>query len=265
VDGGSDASDGAIVGIEIVASVASEGGLQGAPGDAIGLEVLYKLSTGGTSSVNSSDVTWTGPTTVTAQNPNDAGPTSILPEAGAAPTAFFVNNPYRDSNDSILFITDPGTESSPTVTVTASVKGHGSTSATVTVLPAPVGDAANGAKLFAMLHTPCAGCHGPTAAGSPAVDAGVYQIPIGPGGEFYPYPAPGLNNTSTDAGGPNLAADPTWSAGLLGMAAQADMDNNGVALRAPMPRFYEALDIDGKPLGAQDFADIYAWLKTQTH
>jgi hypothetical protein len=106
-----------------------------------------------------------------------------------------------------------------------------------------------------------------TAGGSPPVDAGEagveYQLPIGPGGELFPYPAPPLSNTTTDAG-PNLAADPTWSAGLLGMAAQADIDNDGVALRPPMPTFFDTSDGTGKNLGAQDFADIYAWLKTQT-
>ncbi len=93
----------------------------------------------------------------------------------------------------------------------------------------------------------------------------MYRIPISASGELFPYPAPPLNNTTTE-GSPNLAADPAWSAGLLGMAAQADMDNGGVALRIPMPVFFTAPDgTDGGVLGAQDFADIYAWLKTQTH
>ena len=37
------------------------------------------------------------------------------------------------------------------------------------------------------------------------------------------------------------------------------MDNQGVALRAPMPDWLH------QPLGTQDFADMYAFLKTQTH
>jgi hypothetical protein len=103
-----------------------------------------------------------------------------------------------------------------------------------------------------------------TGAGSPPVDGGKspqYKLPS-TGGSLYPYPAPGLND-APDSG--NLATDPTWSAGLLGMAAQADMDNHGVALRAPMPTFFMASDGtgSGKTLGAQDFADIYAWLATQ--
>jgi hypothetical protein len=48
------------------------------------------------------------------------------------------------------------------------------------------------------------------------------------------------------------------------MAAHADIDNNGVALRIPMPEFFDGKDGLGGTLGAQDFADIYAWLKTQT-
>jgi len=51
----------------------------------------------------------------------------------------------------------------------------------------------------------------------------------------------------------------------LGVAIQADIDNNGVALRGPMPDFFQAVTDDaGATLSAQDVADIYAWLKTQT-
>ena len=77
----------------------------------------------------------------------------------------------------------------------------------------------------------------------------------------FPYPAPGLNDVA-DSG--NLASDPAWSAPLLGMAAQADMDNRGVALRAPMAQWTGKLDPSKTPINAQDFANIYAWLKTQT-
>jgi hypothetical protein len=72
-----------------------------------------------------------------------------------------------------------------------------------------------------------------------------------------------LNDVTTEAG-PNVAADPAWNAALLGMAIQADIDNAGVALRPPMPDFFQATTDDaGTTLRAQDFADIYAWLKTQ--
>jgi Cytochrome c len=256
-----------VTGVEIAA--ASEAGLQGAPGDALQLQTVLKLSDGTKMVVPYSDVNWTAPVTVTAQDPNDAGPSSVLPEAGAEPTAFFVSNTYRITQQGVLFITAAGTASHGFVTVSASVPDAGTASAKVTVLPAPVGDPTRGATLFqAIPGNPCASCHGPAAAGSPPVDGGEagaeYLLPRGTGGELFPYPAPPLNNTTTDAG-PNLAADPTWSAGLLGMAAQADIDNNGVALRIPMPEFFDGEDGLGGILGAQDFADIYAWLKTQTH
>jgi hypothetical protein len=261
-------SDGglSVTGIEIAAE--SEAGLQGAPGDALQLQAVLNLSDGSKVVVPYSDVNWTAPVTVTAQDPNDAGPNSLLPEASAEPTAFFVSNNYRITQQGVLFITAAGSVSHGFVTVTASVADAGTASAKVTVLPAPVGDAARGAMLFQMVPgNPCASCHGPTAAGSPPVDGGEagveYQLPNGTGGELFPYPAPPLDNTTTDAG-PNLAADPTWSAGLLGMSTQADIDNNGVALRIPMPEFFDGKDGLGGILGAQDFADIYAWLKTQT-
>jgi hypothetical protein len=87
---------------------------------------------------------------------------------------------------------------------------------------------------------------------------------LGDAGSFT-YPAPGLNNSVTDAGTPNVAADPTWNAALLGMASQGDIDNNGVALRVPMSDYLGAPNgIDGGSLTSQDFADIYAFLVTQT-
>jgi hypothetical protein len=48
------------------------------------------------------------------------------------------------------------------------------------------------------------------------------------------------------------------------MAAQGDIDNHGVALRQPMPDWLGKRGLDGGPLGAQDFAHIYSFLKSQT-
>jgi hypothetical protein len=258
----SDASSEASVKSLKIESV-SGGPLQGAPGDAVGLQVLVTFSDG-TSSVAAADqVKWTSPATVTALDPTDAGTSDPIPDSGADPNAFFVQNSYRITHDGVLFVVAAGSSGHETVTVQASFGDAGSTSASLTVLAAPTGDAAHGQQLFQTILA-CQGCHGPTGAGSPPVDGGVYKLPSGPTGEIYDYPAPPLNNTSSDAG-PNLAADPAWSAGLLGMAAQADMDNGGVALRVPMPTFFDAKTATGKTFSAQDAADIYAWLKTQTH
>jgi Cytochrome c len=268
-----DAKTGSDSGSDAVASnpnlkivVANDAGLQGAPGDAVPLQVIFLLPDGGTLAVPVAQVTWTTPETVVAQNPNNPGPNSVLPEAGAKPTAFFVSNEYTEQNPpGILFVADPGTSSDAGVTVTASVSDAGQVSAVVAISTAKItGDATRGGNLFQNVLG-CATCHGKTAAGSVPMDGGEAGVvyTIGMEGDQYPYPAPGLNDTTTDAG-PNLAADPAWSAALLGMAAQADMDNEGVALRAPMPDFFGVSSSDGgATLNAQDFADIYAWLLTQ--
>jgi mono/diheme cytochrome c family protein len=155
---------------------------------------------------------------------------------------------------------------SPQLTVTASVADAGVT-ASVSILPPPVGDPDAGAHLFQDVLL-CNGCHGPTGNGSPPVllaDGGLVLLDGGPvylmEGQEYPYPAPGLNAAP---GSGNLAADPAWNAALFSIAAQSDMDNKGVALRLPMPIWVGASDGTGKVLNAQSFADIYAWLRTQT-
>jgi hypothetical protein len=250
------------------------GALQGGPGDALNLQVISVSADGGTVAVPADQITWTAPATVIAQNPNDPGPTGILPEAGVQPTAFFVSNEYSGQyGPGALFIVDPGTASDAGVNVTASVSGAGQVSAWVAILPAfDGGDPTRGQDLFQNVpladNLTCASCHGMTAAGSPPIDGGeagaLYELPS-TNGDLYTYPAPELNNASTDAG-PGLAADPTWSAGLLGMAIEADINKQGVALRGPMPDFFEAVTDDaGSTLNAQDCADIYAWLKTQPH
>ena len=263
-DSGNDAPA-TVTGMEIV--TASGAPLQAAAGDAIPLKVVLTLSDGTTEPLPmGTQVTWTQPGTVVAQDPNDAGPNGILPAPGAQPTGIFVQNPFRPERTDYtgtLFVIDPGTGSTGMLTVTASVADAGSVSATFTISPTPAGDPDAGANLFHNVLN-CAGCHGETAAGSPPEDGGpdgspVYLLQGNP----YPYPAPGLNNTSP-GGSPNLAADPAWNAALLGMAAQADMDNQGVSLRKPMPDWLGKKGVDGGVLSAQDFAHIYAWLKTQT-
>lgn len=244
--------------------------LEGAPGDALNLEVVFILADGGILAVPSNQISWIAPETVVAQDPNDAGRDSVLPAAGVQPAAFFVSNIYSGQyGPGALFVVAPGSVSDGGVTVTASVSGAGLVSAWIRVSPAiDGGDPAHGQDLFQNValaeNLTCADCHGTTAAGSPPLDGGIYEVPILDGGT-YTYPAPGLNNSSSNVRA-NLAADPTWSAGLLGLAVQADIDNKGVALRGPMPDFFQTSTNDGGvPINAQDFADIYAWLKTQTH
>jgi hypothetical protein len=235
------------------------------PGDAVPLELLQILSTGQTE-LAASD--WTSPTTVTIYDWKNPGRYAVLPPA------FFVSTGYQTLGG-VLFIVSPDD-----VKVSA-VYGSSSTSATVSVVPAGAGDPVRGQQLFQGVLG-CSSCHGETGGGSPPVDGGdwgktaigcdggaVYRLPIDSGStvdnsNLFPYPAPPLNNTTTDAG-PNLAADPTWNAGLLGMASQSGMDNHGEALSLPMPVFLGAKTGAGTVFNGQDAADIYAWLKTQTH
>jgi mono/diheme cytochrome c family protein len=258
-----------VTGMKIV--TVSGAPLQANAGDAIPLQVVLTLSNGTTEPLPAgTQVTWTAPSTVVAQDPDDAGDNSTLPALDAQATAMFVQNPFRPERadyTGTLFVLDPGAldaGSTGTLTVTALVGDAGSLSATVAVSPTPAGDPDAGANLYLKVLN-CAGCHGATGAGSPPADAGadaslVYVLQ----GTAYPYPAIGLNNTSP-GGSPNVAADPGWSAALLGMAAQADIDNNGVALRRPMPDWLgKKKGGDGGVVSAQDFAHIYAFLKTQT-
>ena len=66
----------------------------------------------------------------------------------------------------------------------------------------------------------------------------------------------------------NAAGNPAWTPALFAMAARADMDNRGVSLRLPMPNWLTAPNAaasSGAPLTTQDFADLFAFLETQTH
>ena len=254
-----------VTGMKIV--TASGAPLQAAAGDAVPLKVVLTLSDGTTEALPAgSQVTWIAPTTVVAEDPDDAGPNGILPATGAQPTAFFVQNPFRPERTDYpgtLFVVDPGTGATGALTVTASVGDAGTVSATLTISPTPEGDPDAGANLFQTVLR-CAECHGQTGAGSPPTPGPDGSVEYQLQGMTYPYPAPGLNDTSPEGGSPNLAADPAWSAALLGMAAQADMDNNGVALRKPMPDELGKKNADGGAVSAEDFAHIYAFLKKQT-
>jgi mono/diheme cytochrome c family protein len=90
-----------------------------------------------------------------------------------------------------------------------------------------------------MYASNCAVCHGATGQGTAAF--------------------PGLNNTPD-----HVAGDPTWNASLLAMTARSDMDNRGVSLDPSMPKWLSRLSSTGQLLSPSDFADIYAFLQTQT-
>jgi len=217
------------------------------PGAAVELGVMILQPDGTTAPLpTGTKVTWTSPPTLVAADPNDAG-NSMLPSD--SPIAFFVQNPYRtDRSDyaGVMFVAQQGSTDSPNITVTADVDGFGSVTAYVPVLDPLIGDPDAGAQAWVSFM--CTECHGPTGAGSPLNDAGMYTLQSG----MYPYPAPALN-----AGDGGDAVDPAWSAAFYSIAGQADIDNSGISLRLPMPDYLGQAN-------AQDFANIYAFMQTQT-
>jgi mono/diheme cytochrome c family protein len=238
--------------------------LHAAAGDAFALKVVVVESDGSTRDLPAgATVTWTAPATVTTLPP-DSTNANPLPVPAPQPTAVWIANPNRLEHASdlanVLFILDPGALPNGALTVTATVAGgspSGSVSATVDVDPTPAGDATRGAAVYGASGANCAECHGDTGHGSQgAPDATSYTID----GNTYDFPAPGLN---AEQG--NVGADPAWTAALLAVAARADTDNEGVTLRFPMPDWLTTKNVaTGQPLTTQDFADIYAFLQTQT-
>ena len=126
----------------------------------------------------------------------------------------------------------------------------------VIVSPAPAGDWSRGAALYGAQGANCAECHGATGHGSVST-FGAAKFTIA--GATYDFPASGLN---AEPG--NLASDSAWNAALFAIAARSDVDNRGTTLRAPMPSWLVRPNpATGRALTTQDFADIYAFLRTQ--
>jgi len=223
--------------------VAAKGGpLQATVGDAFRLSVVEGLSDGTTKALSTdAKVTWSGPPVITALPIGSTPADSILPQPGSSVTAMWVENPDHLTPAEVagvLYVLDAGSAASPSITVTATVTGGatpaGQTSSSVPVAAFPVGNAPRGQTLYA---ANCASCHGAT----------------GEGGS-----APGLN-----AAPDNVASDSGWTPQMLGLAAQSNMDDQGVSLATTMPKWLVIPGANGQPLTTQNFADIYAFLKTQ--
>jgi hypothetical protein len=237
-------------------------------GDALALKIVEVAADGSTSDLPAgAKVVWTAPDVLAALAPNTQAPSLVPPSAtapGYPPSAAWIDNTARTDRNgnlaSVLFVFDPGTIQNAAVKVAASVSGgaaSGDVEAGVVVWPTPAGNATRGKTLYGESSANCARCHGPSGHGSLDVpQATAYTI----AGETYAYPAPGINAESG-----NLASDPNWNAALFAVAARADIDNHGVALRTPMPDWLtHPVASTGQPLATQDFADIYAFLRTQT-
>jgi mono/diheme cytochrome c family protein len=238
--------------------------LHAVAGDALSLKVVEAMPDGSTKELSAgATVVWSLPDTVTTLPPESTG-ASPLPAPGPNPTGAWIDNVSRPDRaadlEGVLFILDPGTVQNATLAVSATVSGGalpGSVLASIDVDPTLGGVWTRGAALYGAGGANCAACHGPTGHGSPgAPEATSYSI----SGGTYDFPAPGIN---AEPG--NLADDPAWNAALLAVAARADMDNGGVSLRLPMADWLATPNpATGAPLTTQDFADIYAFLKTQT-
>jgi hypothetical protein len=242
---------------------ASAGPLHALAGDAIVLKVVVVAPDGSTTDLAAdAGVEWQSPSSVTALAPGSTAP-SPMPVAGTPPTAAWIVNPFRPDGaanlSNALFVLDPGTVQNGTVQVSATVTGTpaaGEVTAPLVVDPTPAGDWSRGAVLYGPSGANCALCHGGTGHGSAVSDTGQSVID----GSTYDFPAPGIN---AEPG--NTASDPAWNAALFAVACRADVNKDGIALRAPMPDWLTAPNpVTGLPLSTQDLADIYAFLKTQT-
>ncbi|HEX3770626.1 MAG TPA: c-type cytochrome [Polyangiaceae bacterium] len=236
-------------------------GLTAAGGDALALKVVNRKSDGTTEDVPAAQVTWSGPPTVTATDPSGMAAASAYPATGGAgPVAVWIANAPRADHASdlagVLFILDAGASGgSVSVTATVSGGGGGTATASVTVSATPAGDATRGAALYGASGAACAACHGATGHGSP--DSADNGTTFSIDGTPYAFPAPGLN-----AEDGNAAAE--WSPELFAIAARADLDDEAVSLRQPMPDWLTAESPgSGKALTTQDLADIFAFLATQ--
>ncbi len=239
--------------------------LEAVAGDAIPLTVVEVSEDGGLRPLpEEATVTWESPARIAVLPPGSPSANPI-PAFGLQPTAAWIDNPYRpDRNENmknVLFVLDPGVVQNATVPLKATVSGvasAGTVTASVIVDPTPLGDPARGSALYGSGGANCASCHGATGSGTLLVPGvTTYSYASGPSD----VPSPGLN---AEPG--NAAGDPAWNAALFAVAARADMDNAGVALRLPMPDWLDGADPStGHPLATQDFADIVAFLKTQTH
>lgn len=244
---------------------ASGGSLEAVAGDALLLRVIDIGADGSTLDLPAgSQVVWTAPVnSIEALAPNSMAP-SPMPAVGAQPTAAWIDNPSRPDRNAdlsnVLFVLDPGTVQNGAVQVSATISGPGASaevSASIPVDPTPAGDWTRGSTLYGASGANCAMCHGPTGHGSAANPDGSSYTLVG---VTYPFAAPGIN---AEPG--NAASDPSWNAALFAVASRADIDNSGVSLRLPMPDWLDRPDPTGRVLTTQDFADIYAFLKTQTH
>jgi hypothetical protein len=240
-------------------------------GDAVALQVVVVMSDGSIAALPpDATVAWTSPLTITAQSVDDEGESEPLAVRAAppvgGPVAAFLNNPQRADRagdlTGVLFVLEAGPTDGQTVNVSATIGGsqRGTVATSVSISATPAGDAARGATLYGSSGAACSKCHGPTGHGTVPMSNSDGGTSFMIGDKTYAYAAPGLNAESG-----NVAADRAWNAALLAIAARSDLDNEGVTLREPMPDWLTMVSPGSNAtLTTQDFADIYAFMQTQT-
>jgi mono/diheme cytochrome c family protein len=229
--------------------VVADGGAPAATeGEALRLAVVEVNADGTTKALPSgATVAWSGPPVVTALAEGSSPAQSALPQPGSAATGMWVRNPEHLTDaqiNGVLYVIDKGTGPNPSIEVTADVSGGapaGKATVAIPVGPFPTGDVTRGQSIYG---DNCASCHASHGEGTTL--------------------APPLNDSSDSQGSPNVAADPDWNGPLFAITPMDNMDNEGVSLAVAMPRWLITEARSGQLLTAQDFADIYAYLKTQT-
>jgi mono/diheme cytochrome c family protein len=217
-------------------------------GETLRLAVVEVAADGTTTPLPSgATVEWSGPPAVTALAEGSTPAQSILPQPGTTATGMWVRNPEHLTDgqlNGVLYVLDKGSAPNPSIAVTANITAGappGSATTSIPVAPFPAGDVTRGQTTYSQN---CATCHGAQGQGTTI--------------------APGLNDSSDSSGDPNVAADPGWTGPLFAVTPMDNMDNAGVSLSVAMPRWLITEARSGQFLTAQDFADVYAYLKTQT-
>ena len=185
-------------------------------------------------------VDWSGAPVVTVASATDPDADPMSAVSDDAP-AVVIRDPGRFTNidqSALLGVLGGAGQDTP-AEIRATVSGAaaaGDFGLRIVTSPMPAGDAMRGMALY---ESNCARCHG--IEGEGAGDA------------------PGLNAKEG-----NVAGDPSWNAALFAVGARVGMDNDGIALDPEMPLWLTEKTEAGPLLTTQDFADMYAFLTTET-
>lgn len=220
-----------------LAVAAADVSLSAEAGDVVRLDIVAFTSDGDkVAAPAGAQIEWSGMPAMMVADPTGSGMTPMSSMQGAT-DAFRVENPMRFGGfdrDAVVALLGSGATNREVQANVSGVEHAGMFSVHIATSEAPSGDAQRGGEVFS---ANCARCHGSTGAGS---------------GDF-----PCLNTNS------DVTGDPGWGSALFAVAARVGMDDEGVPLSSEMPTWLTQPAANGKLLTTQDFADMYAFLKTQ--